>query len=205
MLDFLSRVLINHIMLSPWFFGVCPRPINRIRHVMHNYRTLASVMYLILTRMDRGLDRVEVDGARGPMRRKMSAVIFDVENQALISRKSPKHNKAAAVHPAPAASDDKGKDVPAESVDVDLLLLNPRPTFEPLSQLLLCLFPESHFAPVIDEMEPWMASVQTQLNDWLTRVTVSVLELKQKHNEGLNQSYSSLVFNKTMKEAANSV
>ena len=199
----LRRILIGHIMLSPWFFGVCPRPFNRIRHVMHNYRTLASVMYLILTRIDSGLEKVEMDGARGALRRKMSAVIFDVENQALISRKSPKH-RAAVVHPEPAVpSNGKEKGVSADNVDVDLLLLNARPAFEPLKQLLLCLFPESHFAPVLEEMEPWMNDAQTQLNDWLSRITVSVLELKQKHNEGLSQSYSSVVFNKTMKESAN--
>ena len=189
-------------MLSPWFFGVCPRPVNRIRHVMHNYRTLASVMYLILTRIDHDLDKVEAEAARGPLRRRMSGILFDIESQAL-SRKSPKH-RPAAVHPEPVtASGDKGKGTSTENVDVDQLLLSPRPIFEPLKELLLCLFPESHFAPVLEEMEPWLLIVQTELNDWLTRTTVSVLELKQKHNEGLSQSYSSVMFSKAMKDSQN--
>lgn len=195
---YIHRVLIGHIMLSPWFFGVCPRPINHIRHVMHNYRTLASVMYIIITRIDRGLDKVAVDLSLGQLRRKMSAIIFDVENQAL-SRKLPKH-RVAAVHPEPEESKDKGANGVNENVDIDQLLLNPRPTFEPLKQILLCLLPESHFAAVLEEMEPWILSVQTQLDDWLTRVTINVLELKQKHNEGLHQSYSSVVFSKTIKK-----
>ena len=47
------RVLINHLILSPWNYNICPKPKNRhTKRTITNYRIMASVVYEFLRSMD---------------------------------------------------------------------------------------------------------------------------------------------------------
>lgn len=47
------RVLINHLILSPWNYNICPKPKNRhTKRAITNYRIMASVVYEFLRSMD---------------------------------------------------------------------------------------------------------------------------------------------------------
>jgi len=55
----LIKILISHILLSPWNFGVAKKPTNNINRLVNNHRVLATVIYEILRLVDPEIPAIE--------------------------------------------------------------------------------------------------------------------------------------------------
>lgn len=55
----LIKILIAHILLSPWNFGVSKKPTNNIKRIVNNHRVLATVIYEILRLVDPEVPGIE--------------------------------------------------------------------------------------------------------------------------------------------------
>lgn len=55
----LIKMLVSHILLSPWSFGVLKKPVNNIKRVVNNHRVLATVIYEIVRIVDPELPPIE--------------------------------------------------------------------------------------------------------------------------------------------------
>lgn len=173
-----------------------------MRKTLNNYRVLGSVVYMILTRLDPILDKVV---ALAPTHSKTLlrrfSPLFDVENQMLLANVSLK--KSAPIHPMPVSTDITSDQTKAKRrtsielynplmmqdptaskyVDIEEILMNPRPTFEPLERIQSMLLPEQYFANIIEQMEPWIEELRDKLDDWITKLTIATVELKLTSNE----------------------
>lgn len=201
----LVRILIGHIILSPWYFGVCSKPSMGVKRALHNYRVMASMVYTLLCRIDPAMPKVEaVDQHTHFTRHASVSPVGDIENQ-IKARLSAK-GEPSSVSPAISKKVEDKKEyeaVPIAALErsvalrsylMDEMMLNPRPTFQRLSVLQYCLYHESHFASAATLIEPWLSELQTKLDTWVTNITVQVLEAKLRANDAILGQTASTVY-----------
>lgn len=174
------------MVLSPWFFGACPKPFTHVKRSLHNYRVLASALYVIATRVNPSLEKVSDKERDKPT---VQERMQDVENQIMAHPIRLKSRLRGEVAPQIEASPVvKPKVVrrasllrlgAAPRVDADELMLNPRPTFERLEALHMCLLPETYFASVAPLIEPWIGECAVAVDQWLTALALSVVAARQ--------------------------
>lgn len=194
----LIKVLINHIMLSPWTVGVCGIPNNR--KMVYNFRVIASVMYDIVRLIDPIIPPIAPKGSAVSAADGANAVenedgendevskIVDVEKVKSKSKtdfdedkkdESIKNFFSSLVGIKSTAGNDEDERQATNA------LIATRPKYSTLEELHSYLLPPSNFVHAKALLEPWMAEYAGLLGKWVTGIVQNVLEYRQQKIEEL--------------------
>ena len=206
----LIRILVGHVLLSPWGSSICRKPSKRKNRIIYNCRMTATLIYEVVQKMD-ALENLPPIGseARSPpvdhafktmtgklstkrtsSARKLkgysmiaeptSTVEVEVEPQ---SRMLLIFEKLFGLQSTKLELDDKKGSLERPRGEVEDQLLASRDNFEPLLTLHGYLLKPATLItarPLIDE---WISGCSEDLDGWLTRLVLHVLSRRAKRRE----------------------
>lgn len=159
----LVKTLVNHLLLSPWNFGLCSKP-TKVKTCNH-FRMLASIVYDVVKSID-------------PT--KLPPIAANVASRDISNDESTGNFKKGTILAALFPANEGDKERKENEAAMEALLLV-RPAYASLSDLHSILFCSDPFwisaRPYIDMWAPEMAAI---LNSWIADIVAKVLSRRFK-------------------------
>jgi hypothetical protein len=185
----LIKILISHILLSPWNFGVAKKPTNNINRLVNNHRVLATVIYEILRLVDPEIPAIEQVAIS-----QISEENYDEGNDEKKPTTEGENNDAGEQQYNDAAKikkideedsrfekfvgillgrTKKSKEIASNSIEERIL--GHRSAFCSLQEIHNLLLPSKSLDDVRKETSGWMLEFANKLEEWINNSIQTVL------------------------------
>ena len=204
----LIRILVGHVLLSPWGSSICRKPSKRKNRIIYNCRMTATLIYEVVQKMD-ALKNLPPIGSevRSPsvdqgfktmtgrlsIKRTSSARKLKgnsmIEEQSTTVEEEPQSRmllifeKLFGLQSTKLELDDRKSSLERPRGEVEDQLLASRNNFEPLPTLHGYLLKPATLItarPLIDE---WISGCSEALDDWMSKLVLHVLKRRAKRKE----------------------
>ena len=201
----LIKILVGHVLLSPWHASVCRKLTNRKNRIVYNCRVTATLVYEITRNID-ALGTLPPVGCKSVIvHRTPSKIISNAMSIRILTHKrresftnmilpklSNKINHESKPHillferifglqsSTQEELDDRKNSIEKPRSEVEESLLMKRPYFESLSLLHGYLLKPATLSPARSEIDSWITICSEELDEWISKLVIHVMTRRAK-------------------------
>ena len=208
----LIRILVGHVLLSPWGSSICRKPSKRKNRIIYNCRMTATLIYEVVQKMDalENLPPIGSEVRSPPVDHAFKTMTGKLSTKRALSARKPKGYSTIAEPPSTVEVevevepqsrmllifeklfglqstklelDDKKSSLERPRGEVEDQLLASRNNFEPLPTLHGYLLKPATLITARPLIDEWISGCSEDLDDWLTKLVLHVLSRRAKRKE----------------------